>query len=103
MGRRRHGQTDEGIWRRGLDPARRQDRGVGSLVQCRAGGSDRQCRAGVEVREAEMDNRLREIADACWTSFRHQDWNGAIGGCAAIPVAEGMIYIATPGVVGNVT
>jgi glyoxylase-like metal-dependent hydrolase (beta-lactamase superfamily II) len=50
-----------------------------------------------------MDNRLRDIADACWTSFRHQDWNSAIGGCAAIPVAEDMIYIATSGVVGNVT
>ena len=50
-----------------------------------------------------MENRLREVGDACWTSFKHSDWNAAIGGCQAIPVAEDMIYIATSGVVGNVT
>src|SRR6516162_6324257 len=50
-----------------------------------------------------MVNHLREVGDACWTSFKHSVWNGAIGGCQAIPVEEDMIYIATSGVVGNVT
>jgi alkyl sulfatase BDS1-like metallo-beta-lactamase superfamily hydrolase len=50
-----------------------------------------------------MDHRLKDIGDACWNSFKHSEWNAAIGGCQAIPVAEGMIYIATSGVVGNVT
>jgi alkyl sulfatase BDS1-like metallo-beta-lactamase superfamily hydrolase len=50
-----------------------------------------------------MENRLRDVADACWNSFKHSDWQRAIGGCQAIPVAEDMIYIATSGVVGNVT
>ena len=50
-----------------------------------------------------MANKLREIGDACWTSFRYSDWQRAIGDCQAVPVADDMIYIATRGVVGNVT
>lgn len=48
-------------------------------------------------------NNLREIGDACWTSFRYSDWQRAIGDCQAVPVADDMVYIVTRGVVGNVT
>lgn len=50
-----------------------------------------------------MNNDLREIGDACWTSFRYSDWQRAIGDCRAIQATDDMIYIATRGVVGNVT
>ncbi len=46
---------------------------------------------------------MRAVADACFTSFRYSEWQRAIGDCQAIPVAEDIVYIATRGVVGNVT
>jgi len=49
-----------------------------------------------------MDD-LRAIGDACWISYHSGEWNRAIGGSTAIPVAEDIAYIPTRGVVGNVT
>ncbi|MBN9564302.1 MAG: MBL fold metallo-hydrolase [Alphaproteobacteria bacterium] len=48
-------------------------------------------------------NDLRAIGDACWKSYDSGEWNRAIGGSTAIPVAEDIAYIPTRGVVGNVT
>ena len=50
-----------------------------------------------------MANNLREFGDACWTSYSGAAWANAIGDCQAVPVADDMIYIATKGVVGNVS
>src|SRR5205085_12554069 len=41
--------------------------------------------------------------DACWNSYKSQNWQSAIGDCQFIPVSDDMVYIATRGVVGNVT
>jgi alkyl sulfatase BDS1-like metallo-beta-lactamase superfamily hydrolase len=48
-------------------------------------------------------NDLRAIGDACWTSYDSGEWNRAIGGSRAVPVADDIAYIPTRGVVGNVT
>ena len=50
-----------------------------------------------------MTDDLRAIGDACWTSFRFPDWQRAIGTSKVTPVADDIVYIATRGVVGNVT
>lgn len=50
-----------------------------------------------------MSDDLRAIGDACWTSFRFPDWQRAIGTSKVTPVADNLVYIATRGVVGNVT
>ena len=50
-----------------------------------------------------MSDDLRAIGDACWTSFRFPDWQRAIGTSKVTPVANDIVYIATRGVVGNVT
>jgi glyoxylase-like metal-dependent hydrolase (beta-lactamase superfamily II) len=50
-----------------------------------------------------MANDLREFGDACWNSYSGRAWADAIGDCQAVPVADDMIYIATRGVVGNVS
>jgi alkyl sulfatase BDS1-like metallo-beta-lactamase superfamily hydrolase len=50
-----------------------------------------------------MSDDLRAIGDACWTSFRFPDWQRAIGTSKVTEVAPDIVYIATRGVVGNVT
>jgi alkyl sulfatase BDS1-like metallo-beta-lactamase superfamily hydrolase len=50
-----------------------------------------------------MTDDLRAIGDACWTSFRFPDWQRAIGTSKVTAVADDIVYIATRGVVGNVT
>jgi alkyl sulfatase BDS1-like metallo-beta-lactamase superfamily hydrolase len=50
-----------------------------------------------------MGADLRAIGDASWQEFRYATWNRAIEGSQAIPLADDAIYIATRGVVGNVT
>ncbi|MDQ8731012.1 alkyl sulfatase dimerization domain-containing protein [Bradyrhizobium sp. LHD-71] len=50
-----------------------------------------------------MSDDLRAIGDACWSSFRFPDWQRAIGSSKATQVADDMVYIATRGVVGNIT
>lgn len=50
-----------------------------------------------------MAGDLRSIGDACWQSYTSADWGRAIGGCKATEIGEGAVYIATQGVVGNVT
>jgi alkyl sulfatase BDS1-like metallo-beta-lactamase superfamily hydrolase len=50
-----------------------------------------------------MTNGLREIGDACWDSFDFGKWQRAIGTSQATEVADDVVYIATRGVVGNVT
>ena len=50
-----------------------------------------------------MSDDLRAIGDACWISFKAGDWQRAIADCKATPVADDVIYIATRGVIGNVT
>jgi alkyl sulfatase BDS1-like metallo-beta-lactamase superfamily hydrolase len=50
-----------------------------------------------------MTNDLRDIGDACWTSFSYSNWQRAIGDCRAIPLADDVAYIVTRGVVGNIT
>src|SRR5262249_54553863 len=44
-----------------------------------------------------------EFGDSCWNSYSARAWADAIGDCQSIPVADDIIYIATRGVVGNVT
>src|SRR5262245_38119086 len=46
---------------------------------------------------------LRAIGDASWQDFRYATWTRAIEGSQAVPIADDVIYIATRGVVGNVT
>src|SRR5581483_11535162 len=46
---------------------------------------------------------LRAAGDACWHSYSSADWGRAIGTCKATAVAPDATYIATQGVVGNVT
>ena len=50
-----------------------------------------------------MTTDLRAAGDACWNAFTSADWGRAIGTCKATPIARDAIYIATQGVVGNVT
>ena len=50
-----------------------------------------------------MSNDLRAIGDACWTSFKFPEWQRAIGTSQATAVADDIAYIASRGVVGNVT
>ncbi len=50
-----------------------------------------------------MTTDLRAAGDACWDSYTSADWGRAIENCKATPVAQDAIYIATQGVVGNVT
>jgi alkyl sulfatase BDS1-like metallo-beta-lactamase superfamily hydrolase len=50
-----------------------------------------------------MTNELRQIGDACWDSFDFGKWQRAIGTSQATEVAHDIVYIATRGVVGNVT
>jgi alkyl sulfatase BDS1-like metallo-beta-lactamase superfamily hydrolase len=50
-----------------------------------------------------MATNLREFGDACWTSYSGLAWANAIGDCQFVPVADDIVYIATRGVVGNVT
>jgi len=50
-----------------------------------------------------MTDNLREFGDACWTSYSGTAWANAIGDCQSVAVAGDIIYIATKGVVGNVT
>lgn len=50
-----------------------------------------------------MSEDLRAIGDACWHAYKAADWGKAIGTCKATPVAADAIYVATAGVVGNVT
>jgi len=46
---------------------------------------------------------LRALGDSCWTDFDFRTWNRAIQGSQVIPVTENIAYIATRGIVGNVT
>jgi len=50
-----------------------------------------------------MTTDLRAAGDACWHSYSSADWGRAIETCKATAVAPDAIYIATQGVVGNVT
>jgi alkyl sulfatase BDS1-like metallo-beta-lactamase superfamily hydrolase len=50
-----------------------------------------------------MAHNLREIGDACWCSFKFPEWQRAIGDSQSVEVAKDIVYIATRGVVGNVT
>ena len=50
------------------------------------------------------DNDLRALGDACWERFDFgRDWNRHLHGSQLIPIDNGLAYIASRGVVGNVT
>ncbi len=46
---------------------------------------------------------LRAAGDAAWHDFDVVAWNRAIEGSVVVPIAEDAAYVATRGVVGNVT
>jgi alkyl sulfatase BDS1-like metallo-beta-lactamase superfamily hydrolase len=50
-----------------------------------------------------MSADLRSVGDACWEAYDSAEWGKAIENCKATPVGQDAVYIATQGVVGNVT
>ncbi|ASK35670.1 alkyl sulfatase dimerization domain-containing protein [Alloalcanivorax mobilis] len=51
-----------------------------------------------------INHELRAIGDACWDRFDFgRDWNHHISGSQVIPINDRLAYIASRGVVGNVT
>ena len=54
-----------------------------------------------------INKELRAIGDACWEKFDFgrswKDWNQHLQGSQVIPISDRLAYIASKGVVGNVT
>lgn len=51
-----------------------------------------------------INEELRTIGDACWERFDFgRDWNRHLHGSQVIPINDHLAYIASKGVVGNVT
>lgn len=54
-----------------------------------------------------INGELRAIGDACWEKFDFgrswKDWNRHLQGSQVIPISDRLAYIASKGVVGNVT
>lgn len=54
-----------------------------------------------------INEALRAIGDACWEKFDFgrswKDWNRHLQGSQVIPISDRLAYIASKGVVGNVT